>query len=202
MIANLSDDVDRIEMCIQVIRKLINNYSKLKSFPWVTNKINSDLEKLNEIINLNYQLRNWFHDMEKNIKLSLNKYYSKMRNYQYEIDKLVKDITDNINGTMKESIQNNIKPSIKYQDMLEKYKKNKKLFILLGKIIDKIKNYNIKNSEDLQKYILHTENEDIGILKIQKKKVIITINKYNSTSEFIIDNENVESFKFLDLVLS
>ncbi len=203
MIANMSQDVDRIDMGIQVIRKLINNYSKLESFPWVTNKINSDLEKLNEIINLNYQLRNWFHDMEKSVKLSLNKYYTNMREYQYKIDKLVKEITENINGTIKNAIENNIEPCIQYQLLLEKYKKNKKLFPLLGRVIDKLKNYNIMvNNKNKQELILYKQTKDIGILKIQTRKVIITINKYNSTSDFVVDNENTESFKFLDLVLS
>ena len=55
ILSELSKDIDRIDIGIQLV-KLIKNYSKLNTFPWVTSKIKSDLDKLNEIINLNYQL--------------------------------------------------------------------------------------------------------------------------------------------------
>ena len=89
MIAKLSDDVDRLDMGIQVVRKLLKNYSELNKFPWVTSKITHDLDQLNGVINLNYQLRNWFEDMENNIKSALTKYYTNMREYQFKIDKYV-----------------------------------------------------------------------------------------------------------------
>jgi len=201
MLGQLSQDVDRIDMGLQIIRKLINNYSKLDTFPWVTNKIKSDLEKLNELININYQLRNWFEEMEGNIKNSLNKYYTNMREYQCQIDQLVKDITENINGTLSSSIiSEQINNSYDYQNILDKYKKNKKMMSVLAKVIDKLKSYGICLNESANDFILCRNNKDIGIIKIQTKKIIITINKFNASCEFIIDSENTESFAFLDLV--
>lgn len=201
MLGQLSQDVDRIDIGIQIIRKLINNYSKLESFPWVTNKIKSDLEKLNELINLNYQLRNWFEEMEASIKNSLNKYYTNMREYQHKIDQLVKEITENINGTLSTSIiPEHLCNYYDYQNILQKYQKNKKLIPVLSKVFDKLKSYGIVLTEALTDFNLCRNNVDIGIMKIQTKKIIITIHKFNATCEFIIDNENTESCAFLELL--
>ena len=192
-LSELSKDIDRIDMGIQVIRKLVCNYSKLNNFPWITSKIKSDLEKLNEIINLNYQLRNWFIEMENNIKNSLNKYYTNMRDYQHKIDISINDIIKNIQGTMEDSL---IKTDFNYPNYLNQYKDNKKLFMILTKIVDKFKEKNIIIEED----DLILNNEIIGNIKIQKKKIYLYSKKINATSEFgIEEKDNV--YGFIDLLI-
>lgn len=193
ILTNLSNDIDRIDMGIQLIRKLILNYSNSEKFPWVTNKIKSDLDKLNEIIQINYQLRDWYDEMEKSIKLSLNKYYSKLRDYQLEIDTLVKNITLNINGTMEESLCIN---NYDYHSFLENYKDNKKIFPILTKIIDKFKEKNIF----IDNFILLKNEKTIGLIKVQCKKIFININKYSMTLEFSGD-DNHETLNLLTSVL-
>ncbi len=192
-LSELSKDIDRIDMGIQVIRKLVCNYSKLNNFPWITSKIKSDLEKLNEIINLNYQLRNWFIEMENNIKNSLNKYYTNMRDYQHKIDISINDIIKNIEGTMEDSL---IKTDFNYPNYLNQYKDNKKLFMILTKIVDKFKEKNIIVEDDN----LIINNEIIGNIKIQKKKIYLYSKKINATSEFgIEEKDNV--YGFIDLLI-
>ena len=171
-LSELSKDIDRIDMAIQVIRKLIMNYSKLNSFPWVTTKIKSDLDKLNEIINLNYQLRDWFCEMEGSIKNSLNKYYTNLRDYQHKIDLSINEIVKNIEGTIEESIN---KTDFDYTSYLNNFKNNKKLFTILSKIIDKFQNKNITINEDN----LLINGNLVGTIKIQKKKVFIFSKKIN-----------------------
>jgi hypothetical protein len=184
IISNLSNDVDRLDMGIQILRKLISNYSNSEKFPWVTNKIKSDLDKLNEIIMINYQLRDWFQEMESSIKSSLNKYYSKLRDYQLEIDSIVKNITENINGTMINSVVDN---DYNYQELLEKYKDNKKIAPVLAKIVDNFQKNNIIVDENN----IIKENNIIGNIKIQQKKILLFIDKYNMTLEFNLeDNDN------------
>jgi len=191
-LSELSQDVDRIDMGIQVIRKLITNYAKLNTFPWITTKIKSDLDKLNEIINLNYQLRNWFQDMENTIKVSLNKYYSNMREYQHKIDISIKEIIKNIEGTMETSLSIS---DFNYEDYIDKYKDNKKLFLVLTKIIDKFKSKKIIIQDDN----LVIDDNIVGIIKIQKKKIILYSNKINATSEYgLEDKDNV--YHFIDLI--
>ena len=193
ILSELSIDIDRIDMAIQVVRKLINNYSKLSTFPWITSKVKSDLDKLNELINLNYQLRNWFNDMETNIKTSLNKYYSNMREYQNKIDNSIIEITNNIQGTIKESIESDNK--FDYIEFVNNHKDNKKIFLLLSKIVDKIKQKNIIiNNNNLL-----INDTIIGNIKIQKKKIIIYSENLNATCEFNIDQENTNSFNFINI---
>lgn len=196
MIAKLSDDVDRLDMGIQVVRKLLKNYSELNKFPWVTSKITHDLDQLNGVINLNYQLRNWFEDMENNIKSALTKYYTNMREYQFKIDKYVEDITKNINGTLNESLIINNNINFNYHDYLNKYKDNKKLFILLAKILDYFKS----NSMIIKDDDIYQLEDHIGNIKIQKKKVILTWINFNSTTEFVVDSNNDASFNIFNFL--
>jgi len=200
LISNLSNDIDRIDMGIQIIKKLISNYSTSENFPWVTNKIKSDLDKLNELILINYQLRDWFEEMEISIKSSLNKYYNKLRDYQLEIDLLVKNITENIKGTINESLYNNNDIN-NYNNLLELYKDNKKILSILSKITDKLNKKTI-NVEDISKNNcnLIKNNTKIGFLKIQTKKILLFIQKYNMTLEFnLVDND--DTLKILDSIL-
>nr|QFG74245.1 MAG: hypothetical protein [Megaviridae environmental sample] len=196
IISNLSNDVDRLDMGMQLIKKLIQNYSNSEKFPWVTNKIKSDLEKLNEIIMINYQLRDWFNEMENSIKGSLNKYYTKLRDYQLEIDSLVKNITNNINGTIEESI---ISPNFNFENILEKYKDNKKLLPMLSKIIDKLQKNNIYMT-DFNENNLYKDQEKIGNIKIQTKKILLIIHKYNMTLEYSFES-NDSALNVLDSLL-
>ena len=193
MVGNLVNNLDMIDISIMVIRKLINNFSNLETFPWVTSKINSHLDDLNKIISLNYQLTNHFNIMEKSIKSSMDKYYNMMREYQHNIDTNINNIIDEIKGTMKVSITNT---NFNYVEYLNQYKKIKKIFILLTKIIDILQNNNIIINENN----ILKDNITIGNIKILGKKIIITISKYNANCEFLVDQENKESFTFLDLI--
>jgi len=202
LISNLSNDIDRIDMGIQIIKKLILNYSKSENFPWVTNKIKSDLDKLNELILINYQLRDWFEEMELSIKSSLSKYYNKLRDYQLEIDLLVKNITENIKGTINESLSSNYNNNNQnYNNLLELYKDNKKILSVLSKIVDKLnkKNINIDNIQTNNCNLLKNNNQ-FGFLKVQTKKILLFIQKYNMTLEFnLLDND--DTLKIVDSIL-
>jgi len=180
MIANLSDDIDRIDMGLQILRKLIQNYDKDKHFPWITNKVKSDLEELNTLIKLNYQLRDWFTTMEQDIKQSLSKYYTKLRDYQLEIDNTIGKITNNIIGSMKDSIEID---KDEYTTFLSLHKDNKNLEIL-SKIIDLF----IKNNISIEETFLKKNNEIIGHIKVQTKKIVVSITKYNLSQEFKNDD--------------
>lgn len=191
-LSELSKDIDRIDMAIQVIRKLIMNYAKLNSFPWITTKIKSDLDKLNEIINLNYQLRDWFCEMEGSIKNSLNKYYTNLRDYQHKIDISINQIVKNIEGTMEESLN---KTEFDYTNYINNYKDNKKLFTILSKIIDKFQEKNIIINEDN----LLINSKIVGTIKIQKKKIYIYSMKINATSEFGLEDKN-NAYNFINII--
>ena len=195
LISNLVQNTSMIDTSLIIIKKLINTFSNKKKFPWITNKIKNELVELNKIINLNYELRTSFIDMEKGIKLYLDKYYSILREYQHQIDSNVNNIINEINGTMEKSIELN--NDFDYTHFLDSYKKQKKLFIVLSKIIDVFKEKKITIDDDNNLII---EKEIIGNIKIQLKKVIIYITKYNANCEFILDNENKQSFNFINII--
>lgn len=194
LISNVINNMNMIDMSIMIIKKLINTYSEKKTFPWITNKIKYELDELNKTISINYQLRNNFYEMEKNIKNSMEKYYILLREYQHNMEISINKIIDEINGTMVKSVQLN--NDFNYNEYLNIHKKNKKIFIILSKIIDTFIEKNIIINENN----LIFEDKIIGNIKIQLKKIIIYINKFNANCDFIIDSENNESFNFLNII--
>ena len=193
-ISNVIDNMNMIDMSLMIIKKLINTYSDKKTFPWITNKIKFELNELNKILSLNYQLRTNYIDMEKVIKSTMEKYYLSLREYQHDIDTSIKNITKEINNTIDNSIE--INNNFNYNEYLNKYIKNKKIFVLLSKIVDVFISKNIIINKNL---IIKNSNE-IGNIKIQTKKIIIYINKFNANCEFNIDENNENSINFLDLI--
>ena len=195
LISNVINNMNMIDMSLMIIRKLIVTYSNTKTFPWITNKIKSELMDLDKIITLNYQLRTNYLEMEKHIKISMEKYYTTLREYQHNIDSSVKKIINEINNTIDNSldIDNN---NFNYAEYLNCFTKNKKIFTLMSKIIDIFQNKNITINNNN----IYFQNNEIGNIKIQTKKVIIFIKKFNAFCEFNIDEENKESFNFLNLI--
>ena len=119
-----------------------------------------------------------------------------MREYQHKIDIMITEISKNINGTISDSL---IENSFNYNLYLDNYKNDKKIFSLLCRILDLFKEFNliINNNDNI---ICLKNSNNIGNIKIQKKKIIIYINKYNTSCEFNIDNSNDEGFSFLKLI--
>ena len=196
-ISNLSSDIDRLDLAIQLIRKLIHHTdNKLldKNINWIYSMIQNDIDHLNSIVTKNYQLRIWFEDMEHSMNLQLNKFYNKLRDYMYEMDHLIKDIIDKIANTSSTSIE--INHSL-YNLYLEKYKDNKKLFPVLSKLLDMFKEYKIIINEDDIFY----KEDNIGTIKVMGKKITIYWNKFKHISELNYDN-NIESFNMIKLLCS
>jgi hypothetical protein len=195
LVSNFINNTDIIDIIILSLRKLIYNFNNINNFPWIVNNINNHLDELNNIITLNYHLRTNYIEMEKNIKSSMDKYYTQLREYQHNIDNKINIIINEIKGTMDKSIKIN-NSDFNYNDYLNKYKNNKKIFIILSKILDIFKNkLIIIDNNNLIK-----NNEIIGTIKIGSKKITLFYNKYNACCDFNIDNDNIESFDFLNLI--
>jgi hypothetical protein len=188
MLSNVITNMEMIDVGIMVIKKLITNFSKLDNFPWIKNKINSQLDELNKIITMNYLMRDNYYVMEKTIKNSLDKFYTTLREYM-NINTIVSDIKN----TMDESTETNNFDYVKY---LNNYSKNKKIFILLSKIVDVFREKNITIHDN----ILIQNDTHIGSIKIMGKKITILCSKYNATCEFIAEGENDNSFSFLNIL--
>lgn len=189
-ISNLSIDINRLDLGLTIIRKLMESTFNEIKFPWIIKNIKNELGDLNDIIRKNYLLRDHFLLVEKEINKQLNNYYTKLRDFQIEEESKIIQIINSINSTMDESIDLDL--TNKYTEINEYCKnKDKKLFSLLNKITDVIKK-DIKINKSGTCWELVLSNCIVGYIKIQTKKIIIEITKYELTVNFVLgkDNEN------------
>ena len=136
--------------------------------------------------------------MERDIIKSLSSYHIRLRDYQYEIEQKITEITNKINSTMLKSdiIQ------VNNHDLLKLYQ-DKKILPLLSRLLDLIneKNWEIK-AKDNNIWEINYKNEINGEIKIQLKKIIINI----ITNDLIIslnlgkDKENIRNLELIKLL--
>jgi hypothetical protein len=198
MISNLSSNISKLDLGLQIIRKLILQLNDKLNFPWLVNDINNSLIELNDIVKKNYQLRDLYYIMERDIIKSLSSYHIRLRDYQYEIEQKITEITNKINSTMLKSdiIQ------VNNHDLLKLYQ-DKKILPLLSRLLDLIneKNWQIK-AKDNNIWEINYKNEINGEIKIQLKKIIINI----ITNDLIIslnlgkDKENIRNLELIKLL--
>lgn len=185
MISNLTNDISRLDLCITLIRKLLNYYSDLEKFPWLVNNIKSELDHLNELLEQNYLLRDSFIIMEKNIMKDINGFYTILRDYQFNMDVKIKEIINKITLTMDESINFN---NIDYSNLIILCtNKEKKLASISTQISDIFKKKQIIFEED--KLILKIKDNIIGFIKIQNRKISIELSNYDLVLNFNIGKE-------------
>jgi len=189
-VSNCSNDIDKLVMAIQLVKRLIKNYSNLEEFNWITSAIKSDLEELNSLINHNYILRDNFEKMEKGIKSNLDSFYSELRNYQYKLDEQITKICDNINSTMSKSIKNVDKKTY-ITKLLKKFKKNKN-FAKLSKLIDLLITFNISFELDGDNIQLKKNDKNIGKVRIQSKKIVLYFDNLNLHLDITTSEESLE----------
>jgi hypothetical protein len=183
-ISNLALDITRLDLGISLIRKLLTIYSDLQKFPWLVTNIKNELDNLNSILEHNYLLRDHFITMEKDVIKNINTFYTKLRDYQFNLDNKIKEIINKITSTMNDSIEfNNIDYSVFIENVTNK---EKKLNYISTKIADilkkKIINISIENN-------LIKQNTIIGQIKIQTKKITIELNQYDLVINFILGKD-------------
>lgn len=201
MVSNLASDITRLDLAIGIIRKLVNFYSDLNKFPWIINNIKSELEHLNEILEQNYLLRDNFITMEKDIIKNVNNFYSKLRDYQINMNNKIKDIINKINSTMDNSvvtISNDYTPFINWIEA-----KDKKLSVIATKIIDVFKKKELNVIID-NNCILKYSDITVATVKVILKKISIEFSNYDIILNFILNkdkeiSQNLVIFENLNL---
>lgn len=200
-ISNLSIDINRLDLGVTIIRKLINMPTTDTCFPWIIKNVKSDLNDLNDIIKKNYLIRDNFITMEKEINKQLNNHYIKLRDHQYEEEMKITEIIKNINSTMEKSID--VELDIKHEN-IQNYcnEKDKKLGKLFNKITDKISK-NIMFIKNNNIWNIKLNNEEIGIVKVLTKKITLELTKYELTVNFVIgkDKENIINLSIIENIL-
>ena len=169
MISNFTNDISRIDIAFVMIRKLMDLLNNPEKFPWIQKKIQENLNKVNEITIKNYILRESFYDLEKSIQGSLDLHHKKIRDYQYEMEQLVSNLTIEINSTMTDSM--NQPKNIK--DILLVHKSNK-IYPVISHISDLIekKKWNLKETS-ANKYDMYNKDTKLGSFEVTLKKAVI-----------------------------
>ena len=144
--------------------------------------------QFDSIIQKNYKLRDNYYLLSNNIRSSLDIFYNHLRDYQYEINNSAQTIIDKVKSTMDKSVSKNIEYNVPYVDMLSKFKDNTKIFPILSNLFDifqTMEDINLELDETSNSIINIIKNEEnFGFIKLQRKKVLLSITKINITIEF------------------
>ena len=198
MISNLSNDIHKLDLGLQIVRKLIVSIDNLPEFPWVVNDITTSLNELNLIIQKNYFLRDAYYNMERDIQKSLSGFHINLRNFQYEIELKINEIINKIKSNMTTSID--INNNINYQEILDKYQ-NKKILPIIVRLIDvaQSKKWCINYDNTLGEWKISNQFVEICNVKIQQKKAIINIptNEVSITLNIGKDKENNKNLEII-----
>ena len=199
MISNFSTDYHKLDLGLQIIRKLILKFDDISNFPWIVNDISQTLNELNEIVKKNYSLRDSYYIMEKEIQKVLSNYHVFLRDYQFDLEQKINEIINKIQNTTSKSLQ--IINDINYQDILDKYE-NKKILPLIVRLVDlcQTKTWSLKENDDFWEII--NKGEIVGQVKVQIKKMIININDICLTFNIGNDKEIKQNFDIINLILN
>jgi len=199
MISNLSSDYHKLDLGLQIIRKLILKFDNLVNFPWIISDITQTLNELNEIVKKNYSLRDSYYSMEKEIQKVLSNYHVFLRDYQYDLELKINEIINKIKVTTNESIE--IKKETNYQEIIDKYQ-NKKILPLIVRLIDlcKTKSLVIICNDDV--WDIKLKEEIFASVKIQVKKIIINVNDISLTFNIGNDKEIKQNFEIIKLLMN
>ena len=186
IVSNLGSDIIKLDLALQIIRKLAEYFDEIKKFPWIINDIKQNLIDLDKIIQKNYKLRDSFYQMSNGIRGSLDYFYQHLRDYQYEINKTAQNIINKVESTMESSCIEYRVPNI---ELLSNHKENNKIFPILSNVIDVFGNMQVEIEKESDSMILILkDSEKIGSIKIQRKKVVLCIDKLNVTLDLDINN--------------
>jgi hypothetical protein len=192
IISNLGDDIIKLDLAVQIIRKLAEYLNESKHFPWVVNDINENLNEFDCIIQKNYKLRDNYYLLSNSIRSSLDLFYNHLRDYQYEINNSAQSIIDKVKSTMNKTVSKTIEYHVPYVDMLSKFKDDPKILPILSTLFDvfqTIEDINLELDETTNSIINIIKNkENFGFIKVQRKKVLVSITKINITIEFDSSN--------------
>ncbi len=203
MISNLSTDIHKLDLGLQIIRKLIRTIDDLPQFPWILKDINQSLSELNQIVQKNYCLRDSYYIMERDIQKSMSNFHVLLRDYQYDIENKVEEIISKVKDTMSTSMKENIKiKENEFQQMIDKYQ-DKKILPIIIRFVDVVQNkkWDLNYDEDASDWILQFKGKEMGRVKIQTKKAIINIPSNDLTLNLHLGKEK-ENKQNLEIIKS
>jgi hypothetical protein len=197
MISNFSNDNNKLDLSLQIIRKLINSFDNISEFPWLVDDIKDNMNEMNKIIQKNYILRDNYYTMESSIQKSLSNYHTILRDYQYDLEQSIKKLTIKIETTIKDSIKSSI---VNKNTLTESYK-NKKIEPIINRLADMFHHKNWDTMMDINEgnWIIKYKDMEKGRLKVQAKKAIINISNNDLELILHLDKEK-ENKQNIDII--
>ena len=162
-ISNINEEMSRLEASFLLAINILNIIQKNNNV--IDKDIINAINEIENIIDDSKKIKNNFNVLENCIVSSLNTFHKELRDYEYELEKKIKQLIYKVN-------LNNI-PQISF-DQFSKHKD----FHLLNKILEIIKENNIQveNIEnDENSFNLLKNNEEIGNIKKQKNKTLVKV---------------------------
>jgi len=188
-IQNVDDFHRLLDLGLQLLRRHIQLDKEDIKLDFVVSDITSALNELQKLIAKNNILRDTFYTMERDIHKSINEYYGILRNFQYEIETSISNIIkkiDNIKEDAKTTVINLLTNSGNH---------NKEISHILNRVMDVCVEKGLMINKDAEgssiKLVLHeskTSNQ-IGLIKIQTKKIIVVLNDSDIEIVFSLGKE-------------
>jgi hypothetical protein len=194
------DDLHRLlDLGLQLIRRHIQLDKEDIKLDFVVSDITSALSELQKLISKNNILRDTFYTMERDIHKSVNDYYSVLRNFQYEIETSILNIVKKI-----DNIKEDARTSV-LQTLNNSGSQNKEISHILSRVIDVCTAKGLILNKDMDgscgKLLLNdakTSNQ-VGIIKIQTKKIIVALNDSDVDISFSVGKDK-SVIKNLDIL--
>ena len=188
-IAFLMNDIHRLDIAFSILRNLYNNTDKNTTILMkAKQQISEQLQDLDKIWNQNYLLRESFRTMDKNIKKSLDEYYSQLREYQFQMEKCLKKTSKNIN-----QVFDNIKNMENMKKLILEKHSEYKIFLPLTNLIDLFNDENYSIVDNTKCYHLFYKDTNIGSIKIAKKRITLNLNNPSITLYFGSETNNTNN---------
>lgn len=200
-ISKLVDDINKLDCGILLLENLYkinfkDNYDvKVKE---IKKLIYDNINEIELIIKETKNLRNEYCEIEKNIKLNFDNFYTKFRSYENDLTIKVQKIWKNLFEDL-DNVQFNFM-DIK-TNILEEVTKKSKCYMILSRLFDILENENINVNRCDNDINLVKNRKNIGTLKIMKDK--LNINLENKISIILKQNdERLDSnFEFISFVV-
>lgn len=203
-IQNVDDFHRLLDLGLQLLRRHIQLDKENIKLDFVVSDITYALNELTKLIDKNNILRDTFYNMERDIHKSINDYYNVLRNFQYEIETSITNIVKKIDN-IKEDVKTNVIQT------LSSNSQNKEISNILTRVIDTCVSKGLIVNKDtdgsINKLLLNDSKtgKSIGIVKIQTKKIIVSINDCDIEISFSVGKEkslvkNLDLFRNLELI--
>lgn len=198
-VSNTFDELSRVESAIYILENIFKFQQYFESdkdlLSIISNKINSNLSELNEIVEHLSTMKQKYLDMENNIKKQLDTYYYNIRDTEIKVKNKVDYITNNTINDFKE-IENSTSCKDKWDQVSEQL--NDKIKPLFHKLTNVFSKKGLIPTKENRIIKLLKEDETVYELKLLKDKVILV----NGSITIEVNKKNIDdSIKYIEIIL-